>query len=780
MATAVSYPGVYIEEIASGVRTIAGVSTSTAAIVGYTRRGPTNHPVQIFSFADFERQFGGLSSDSPLSYAVSHFFLNGGTTAWIVRVASGAATAAITLRNGIGGGATPAIIVSARSGGLWGNNLRVVVDYGTANPGSLFNLTIVEMADRGGRLVPARTEVHRNLSMDSAASNYAITTVNSASALIELERDAGVTFGQNGVSDSAPLSAADLARLGDGTRRLAISLDGSQVYEFDIFGAGQNLAGGNFAALAADLAARIQAAVRALEPGNAVFSGFTCAATITNNLAVLRATSGTAAADREHSSVVFSNASLRNAAIVLRLGPANGGRDVSGAAAARPAPNGSAWLPLPVGFDFATLASPSNVTVDLIDPAGTVITTQTLALWATNADRPATLDQLRVRLETALRTVTARPEFAQAVVSVADGRIVATPGGENPSFRFNFTAGPQAGGADLTTNAEENIAAYQLGVGPTIVGQMLAVPGADGSPPNAVQLAGSRAAKSGLFALEDVDLFNILLLPNQSDPALLATAIAYAEERRAFIVIDLPETIDTLDEARGWLNATGTGQLRHRNAAAYFPRARMADPLQNNRVRSFANSGAVAGLYARTDGTRGVWKAPAGTEAAIRGAQGLDYLLTDAENGALNPLGLNCLRSFPAFGPIAWGARTLVGSDQAASEWKYVPVRRLALFLEESLYRGTQWVVFEPNDAPLWAQIRLNVGAFMHTLFRQGAFQGKTPKEAYLVQCDETTTTQDDINLGIVNIVVGFAPLKPAEFVIIKLQQLAGQAGAGA
>jgi uncharacterized protein len=124
---------------------------------------------------------------------------------------------------------------------------------------------------------------------------------------------------------------------------------------------------------------------------------------------------------------------------------------------------------------------------------------------------------------------------------------------------------------------------------------------------------------------------------------------------------------------------------------------------------------------------------------------------------------------------VAWGARTLVGSDQAASEWKYTPVRRLALYIEESLFRGSQWVVFEPNDEPLWSQIRLNVGAFMQSLFRQGAFQGASPREAYLVKCDHETTTQNDINLGIVNILVGFAPLKPAEFVILKITQLAGQ-----
>jgi phage tail sheath protein FI len=192
-------------------------------------------------------------------------------------------------------------------------------------------------------------------------------------------------------------------------------------------------------------------------------------------------------------------------------------------------------------------------------------------------------------------------------------------------------------------------------------------------------------------------------------------------------------------------------------------------------MEDFVPCGAVAGVFARTDTQRGVWKAPAGLDAALVGVPRLDVPLTDAENGELNPLGINCLRAFPVFGRVVWGARTLRGADQFADEYKYVPVRRLALFLEESLYRGTQWVVFEPNDEPLWAQIRLNLGAFMHNLFRQGAFQGTTPREAYFVKCDKETTTQNDINLGIVNIVVGFAPLKPAEFVIIKFQQMAGQ-----
>jgi phage tail sheath protein FI len=159
----------------------------------------------------------------------------------------------------------------------------------------------------------------------------------------------------------------------------------------------------------------------------------------------------------------------------------------------------------------------------------------------------------------------------------------------------------------------------------------------------------------------------------------------------------------------------------------------------------------------------------------VNGAAGLEITMSDAENGQLNPKGINCLRTLPVYGSVVWGARTLHGDNDRASEWKYIPVRRMALFLEESLYRGTKWVVFEPNDEPLWAQIRLNIGAFLQNLFRQGAFQGTSPREAYFVKCDKQTTTQTDINLGIVNIVVGFAPLKPAEFVVIKIQQMAGE-----
>jgi phage tail sheath protein FI len=285
------------------------------------------------------------------------------------------------------------------------------------------------------------------------------------------------------------------------------------------------------------------------------------------------------------------------------------------------------------------------------------------------------------------------------------------------------------------------------------------------------------AQRRGLWLLDQADLVNLICIPPLAPGVDVAsstwdTAIRYATRRRAFVVVDPPSAWITAAQASAGVDQFVT---RDSHAALYFPRLRVRDPLQANQLDTYAPCGAVAGIYARTDATRGVWKSPAGNDAALHGVTGLSVSLAERDSGPLNRQAINCLRNFPLYGNVVWGARTLAGADALASEWKYVPVRRTALFIEESLYRGTQWAVFEPNDEPLWAELRLNIGAFMQNLFRQGAFQGRTPREAYFVKCDKETTTQNDINLGVVNILVGFAPLKPAEFVFIFIQQIAGQ-----
>lgn len=310
--------------------------------------------------------------------------------------------------------------------------------------------------------------------------------------------------------------------------------------------------------------------------------------------------------------------------------------------------------------------------------------------------------------------------------------------------------------------------------------------GQDGEPLDGDDYLGTVDDKLGFFALEDADLFNLLYFPPMEPgvdvpvDTVLSPALAYCQDlRRAMLIVDAPgDWPDPASAVAGIgpdVRDLLGGANRGRNAMAYYPRLRMADPLQENRLDTFAPGGAMAGIIARTDVQRGVWKAPAGIEAGLGGVRELSYTLTDGENGQLNPLGLNCLRTKVPYGHIAWGARTLAGDDRFASEWKYIPIRRTALYIEESLFRGLHWVVFEPNDEPLWAQIRLNVKAFMQNLFKKGAFQGASPKEAYFVKCDRENNPQSQIDLGIVTVTVGFAPLKPAEFVIIQIQQMAGQ-----
>jgi phage tail sheath protein FI len=491
MPSALTYPGVYIEEVPSGVRTITGVATSIALFIGWAARGPTDRALRLTSFADFERQYGGLDRRSLLGYAVKQFFENGGADAYALRIADGDADTADA--------AIGDLALTANSPGAWANDYRVRLTRRTDDP-TRFKLEVLFQPAND-----AIVESFENLSMSNADSRFVDTVVNGRSSFI--------------------------------------------------------------------------------------------------------------------------------------------------AAAA-----GSA-------------TTPANATVDL----------------------------------------------------------------------------------DGTTAGDDG----------TVIGP------AD---------AAFRTALLALFGLgsitDRIELFNLVCVPGLTHAATIGTLQHHCRDRRAFLIVDSIEDDTVGNVPTSLTGLTGPDAM---NAAFYFPWVIAPDPLQEGALRSFPPCGFVAGVYARTDATRGVWKAPAGSEAGINGASGLVIAMSDPENGQLNPRGINCLRTLPVYGNVVWGSRTLHGDNDRASEWKYVPVRRLALFLEESLYRGTQWVVFEPNDEPLWAQIRLNIGAFLQGLFRQGAFQGSSSREAYFVKCDKETTTQTDINLGIVNIVVGFAPLKPAEFVVIKIQQIAGE-----
>jgi len=760
MAIAPTYPGVYIEEIPSGVHTITGVGTSITAFVGYTASGSVSEPVHIFSFADFERAFGGLDAASPLSHCVKHFFQNGGTEGYVVRVAQGALAATVSLRNAT----TGVLDIAAASAGTWGNNLQIDVDYDTSNPSSLFNLRVTEYVERNGRMVPGRVETFRNLSLNSFDPNYAVAAVNGQSQLVTLTRAAALAFAGNGKSTSGVLTLADVAVTPG--YRVAYSLNGSGPFEAVV--AAPSPPGGTLASALAAIAGDITAAITAKSP-----PGVTGAVVGGNRLEFTAVTD--AANPPERSSIQFFDASSNSVVGQLKLGLARGGTEADAAAAFRPLPTGTTGTAV---SPFAPAAT-GSLTMDVMKGSGGAIASGiVLPIWGAPTARPipASLDEVVADINTALTELTpTQPYLAGASAQRIGNTIRVLPGPTDPNISFQFTVGATATSLGLDAGTARNIGHYAPGVGVTAMAQVLGTVGNNGMPPLATDLIGNEAAKTGLYALENVDLFNMLVMPDATAGSglmnVLTEAIAYCTRRRAFMIIDAPETIGTFAQAQTWMGATAS-PLRSRNSALYFPRIREPDPTKNGAVGTFAAAGALAGLYARTDAERGVWKAPAGTSATIVGATGLSYTLTDRENGTLNPLGLNALRTFPVIGTVSWGARTGRGADALADEYKYVPVRRLALFLEESLYRGTQWVVFEPNDEPLWSQVRLNLGAFMHTLFAQGAFQGRTPRDAYFVKCDKETTTPNDVDLGRVNIVVGFAPLKPAEFVIIQIQQI--------
>jgi phage tail sheath protein FI len=306
--------------------------------------------------------------------------------------------------------------------------------------------------------------------------------------------------------------------------------------------------------------------------------------------------------------------------------------------------------------------------------------------------------------------------------------------------------------------------------------------GADGTTllPNTSGFETQLSGSSGYQLLSSVPIFNLLCVPGENSAAVVGNMQQFCAQYRAFLIVDSAEAAVVGTGSTG-LSNTGpadasnnvlTGSQYASNSAFYFPWISAPDPQVGFRPTLFPPCGFVAGLYASTDASRGVWKAPAGINIGLTGALGLQYVLTDMQNGLLNPLAVNCLRQFPIYGEVVWGARTMAGADAVGSQWKYIPIRRLALFLESSLYQGTQWAVFEPNAEPLWGQVRLSIGTFMQGLFLQGAFAGTTPQQAYFVKCDADNNPDSSVALGILNITVGFAPLYPAEFVVIQIQQM--------
>jgi uncharacterized protein len=299
---------------------------------------------------------------------------------------------------------------------------------------------------------------------------------------------------------------------------------------------------------------------------------------------------------------------------------------------------------------------------------------------------------------------------------------------------------------------------------------------------SASQVIGDAGKGTGVHALGHSPSAGVLLTPDaaalslREHDALTKSVLAFCKQHGIFYLLDAPQSRsrrNPVDAVTSW--AARSHALRDASAAVYFPRVRMADPSGRSNAILVPASGAVAGVYARTDSQHGVWQAPAGTKARLLGITDVEMAPSDAQMARLQSASVNALHPFPGLGILVWGARTF-SPAAANSEWKYVPVRRLSLFIERSLYRGLAWSVFEPNEEFLWAQIRLSVSSFLNQLFRRGAFTGASTREAYFVRCGRDTMTSSDISNGRIIVAIGFAPLKPAEFIVLQLELRAVEA----
>jgi phage tail sheath protein FI len=807
MPVPLSYPGVYIEEVSSGVRTITGVATSITTFFGRTNKGPLNRAVRCLSHADFVRSFGGAPTGSELALSVKQFYDNGGSDCYVVRLARAgtARRAAVTLGNH----ATPSVAVltvTAKVEGLWGNGIRLEVDYNTPSPGETFNLKV--FWEEGGRVV--KTEHFANLSMDIASSRYCPSFVTQSSDLVDVTLGTGlgdptaVGSFYNTLANSFAGFSENRRPLGTAAAAVQATLQalitpgsGPASHSFDISVNSSayvtvNLSNwtvpATIAPIASELGGRINQALAALVPAPKV-AVTVSPSTEADGEHFLRITSDDVA--NVKTSVRVRRAAANDISGALMLGTDSGGVELARRGNFRPAPTGTIFrydqglgdltrLNAMAGLDQPGLTSVS------IDGTAVPLSLQTTGAgdaWFRNAagasaltgDRDGVREKLRILAQAISGTAGLRYKAEvhgyQLVLLAKEGTV-----NQTPAVALTPATAPFA----VQTNVRQYALGDANGTSSPFVNAGTVVIGNDGNPPLFADFVGDPVQQTGFHALDTVDLVNLIVIPR--DDAIPAAdrfatwgpASIYCRSRRAFLLIEVPDDWTVNGRAAVVQNTVLVNNLRATvvkdHSAVFYPKVRVNDA---GTIRALGSSGAIAGLMARTDAARGVWKAPAGTEADLRGLAGLEVTLTDLENGVLNKLGVNCARSFIS-GYVNWGARTMDGADDLGSEWKYIPIRRLALFLEESLYRGTQWVVFEPNDEPLWAKVRLNIGAFMNGLFRQGAFQGSTPSQAYYVKCDAETTTQADRNLGIVNIEVGFAPLKPAEFVVIKIQQIAG------
>jgi phage tail sheath protein FI len=821
-----TYPGVYIQEVDSGSRTVSGVATAITAFIGRAPKGPANYPTTVFDYGEFQKTFGGRTRDLPMTYAVEDFFNNGGSQALIVRITAGAPLGTrshLDLKTGDNPYTLKTKLTGAISGQIF---LTVTKTGGPAAAGA--QPAAGQPAAQPAAGQPAAGQPAAQPAAGQPAAQPAAGQPAAQPAAPETPVRYTLTFRLGSATSEiilaelkdVPPEAVDMTLKTAAKNVVDVSYGGDPIEPdematlLDAVGtAGKAFTGGGPAAAGPAAAFVAGSGAQSLRIVTATPGAW--ADDLELSIVKRRITDATGTAVDTYTLVAdhpaFANPYTHDFTTWDDFKKINGAAETGGLLtvdANTPVPTDAPakfvgrGIPLtrvPDGFGASaamrvygalvlTASSPGewgnvigvsfdkrNITDDVAVKYADFGIDDSSDFWNVNVYYPLKKGQ----------TGTSGP--AETINAVYLGTLDAP-------CRIDHKLAVES--QYLSARAPVGkISGRDLPLDPTLVGTTdpkdaslrtgVLSGGLDGEALSSDIIVGDENKRSGMYALEQADLFNILVIP--PDPLLhggdddmvsiYSTAAPYCAKRRAILIADPLDKWGTAAKKSQFERIQPTdfaiGEITSRRSVfTYFPRVKKLDPERGNREMVFSASGMIAGIFAGTDVRRGVWKAPAGIEAGMNGVTNLEHRLSDMQNGVLNQVGVNVLRDFPIIGKVIWGSRTLAGADALSDDYKYLPIRRLTNYVEESLYRGTKFAVFEPNAEPLWATLRLAVGTFMADLARQGAFYD------YFVRCDKGTTTQFDIDRGRVNVIIGMAPVKPAEFVILTIQQLAGQTAA--
>ncbi|RPJ61092.1 MAG: hypothetical protein EHM23_08165 [Acidobacteria bacterium] len=763
-------PGIYVEEVSGGIKPIEGVGTSTGAFLGIGRKGPivgaeyeedvVGKPVLITNFSEFERNFGGFVQGEYLAYAVRQFFVEGGTRCYVARTAhfdnpsdpsSLTATRASLPLGGIsttttvvlGAGATQATLAS-NSGMQSGMHLfiedgqnaaRVVITAVSAGNVVQFQNTVIDSIGNplpipaiglGARVTQVVLDV-RALNEGSWGNRLRVSVRPTGRLRTTLNMPGSASpFVAPGLAPSSTEAVlASLAGIEEGMP-LFIS-DGVGAVRIRVTQLNEAQSAISFVYLQRNI--------------SATTSGLGNGASVTGTIQGKAASvTGDPASAGDTDILLQGTENIERGSVLLLVSENMEALPLSpvippGVREARvivtQVVGNQVFFSTPLAIDF---------------PSGTTVTTEDFSLTVYDGnDSVETFEFLSIEDTNNTDYAPGRVNRGAAASKYVRVREAPLTSGNTPPVR---TAQPR-----------------RLGSLPTTEGR-------DGQPDAEGDYIGSESAGTGFFAFDSIDDINILAAPGITFRPVIQAGMTYCENRKdCFFVGELPrETLtvaEVLDFKKGTGSYAGQQALNSKYGALYWPWLEILDPL-TNRPMPMPPAGAIAGSYAATDVRRGVHKAPAGVEDGfLNSAIGIQKVVTKGEHDLLNPQGVNVIRSLADYGIVIWGART-TSSDP---EWRYINVRRLFLFLEESIENGTYWAVFEPNDEVLWKRLVRNINAFLRVQWLEGKLVGTKPEEAFFVKCDSETNPPESVDLGRVITLIGVAPSKPAEFVIFRIMQ---------